>query len=280
MCTFLRNPSLFFIIILLPVPVVTGSVALLVIDVQNCFLPTGSLPVTEGDLVIPIINEIRQNYDSLFSLVVFSQDWHCDNHVSFASQHSRKNPYDTTVLQYNSTGNLCESTCDAQYNITQVLWPDHCIKNTADAEFASNITRESSDVVVQKGYHCKIDSYSAFFDNGEFSQTELNTKLKEKNVETVIIVGLALDYCVYYTAKDAKRLGYKVYVVKDATRAVATATSESALQDMKERGVNIVQSSQMSDLMEKLTSSGNILQCFRLIWYITAFVMFQKLISL
>lgn len=82
------------------------NVALLVIDVQNCFLPTGTLPVTEGDLVMPIINEIRQNYDNLFSLVVFSQDWHCDNHVSFASQHNGKNPYDTTVLHYNSTGEI------------------------------------------------------------------------------------------------------------------------------------------------------------------------------
>lgn len=277
MFTFLRNPSLLFIIVSLPVPVVTDNVALLVIDVQNCFLPTGTLPVTEGDLVIPIINEIRQNYDDLFSLVVFSQDWHCDDHVSFASQHNGKNPYDTTVLHYNSTGNLCESTCDAQYNITQVLWPDHCIKNTADAKFASNITRKSSDVVVQKGYHCKIDSYSAFFDNGEFSQTELNTKLKEKNVDTVIIVGLALDYCVYYTAKDAKKLGYKVYVVQDATRAVANATSIDALHDMKERGVHIVKSSQMPDLMEKLTSSGNIPQCFHLIWYIAAFVISRRL---
>lgn len=99
-----RNPSFLFIIVSLPVPVVTDNVALLVIDVQNCFLPTGTLPVTEGDLVIPIINEIRQNYDNLFSLVVFSQDWHCDDHVSFASQHNGKNPYDTTVLHYNSTG--------------------------------------------------------------------------------------------------------------------------------------------------------------------------------
>lgn len=99
-----RNPSLLFIIVSLPVPVVTDNVALLVIDVQNCFLPTGTLPVTEGDLVIPIINEIRQNYDNIFSLVVFSQDWHCDDHVSFASQHNGKNPYDTTVLHYNSTG--------------------------------------------------------------------------------------------------------------------------------------------------------------------------------
>nr|XP_022320868.1 uncharacterized protein LOC111123069 isoform X2 [Crassostrea virginica] len=249
--------------------VISGRIALLVIDVQNCFLPTGSLPVNDGDQVIPVINGIRQQYDNLFSLVVFSQDWHCSDHISFASQHDGKNSYSTTILQYDNTGKLCESTCDVQYNLTQVLWPDHCIKNTTDAEFAVNVTRSNTDVIVKKGYHCKIDSYSAFFDNGGFSQTELDVKLKEKDIKSVIITGLALDYCVFYTAKDAKRLGYNVYVVQDATRGVEEGTTVSAVREMKDQGINIVQSSEMSRVMQQLTSAGILLRYSVYPWYIS-----------
>ncbi|XP_061164526.1 nicotinamidase-like [Saccostrea echinata] len=255
-------------------PVSSGRIALLVIDVQNCFLPTGTLPVTDGDQVIPIINDIRREYRDLFSLVVFSQDWHCVDHVSFASQHNGMKAFDTTLLQYDEQGNLCNSSsqCDVKYNITQALWPDHCVKNTTDAEFAVNITKENSDIIVRKGYHCEIDSYSAFFDNGGFSQTELGAKLKEEKIETVIITGLALDYCVYYTAKDAKKLGYNVYVVQDATRGVSYATSVDAITDMDSRGIHMVQSSQLKAIMDGLTSSGNILQISGFSWNKIVFV--------
>ncbi|XP_048774974.1 nicotinamidase-like [Ostrea edulis] len=262
------------------VPVFADKIALLVIDVQNCFLPTGNLPVADGDHVIPVINDIRRKYDNLFSLVVFSQDWHCVDHVSFASQHSGKAPYNTVILQYNNEGMLCDPTsqCDVEYNITQVLWPDHCIKNTTTAEFASNITKKNSDFIVKKGYHCKIDSYSAFFDNGGFSHTQLDRKLKENKISTVIVTGLALDYCVFYTAKDAKKLGYNVYVVEDATRGVANSTSNGAVKDMNNRGIHIIQSDQLEDIMDKLTSLGNILQGLNCFWYIVNFVITVDLV--
>ncbi|XP_063412636.1 nicotinamidase-like [Mytilus trossulus] len=131
--------------------------ALLIIDVQNCFLPGGSLAVTGGDQVIPVINNIRSEYKANISLVVLSQDWHCSDHISFKSQHKSAGP--VIQLSYDKSGSLCDgnnNNCtEVSYNLTQHLWPDHCVMNTPSANFSLNLTLEPSDLVIRKGYNCK-----------------------------------------------------------------------------------------------------------------------------
>ncbi|CAG2200182.1 pncA [Mytilus edulis] len=162
----------------------TRQIALLIIDVQNCFLPGGSLAVTEGDQVIPVINNIRSEYKADISLVVLSQDWHCSDHISFASQH--KGAGQVIQLSYDKSAN-----------------------------FSHNLTHEPSDLVVRKGYNCKVDSYSAFYDNGGFRHTELHDKLQEDGIDALIITGLARDYCVYYSAMDSKNTGKRITLKQD-----------------------------------------------------------------
>ncbi|KAK3609151.1 hypothetical protein CHS0354_002130 [Potamilus streckersoni] len=196
-----------FCFVLIAVTEAGAKVALLIIDIQNCFLPGGSLAVTNGTQVIPVINNIRSQ--NQFALTVLTQDWHCPNHVSFASQHNGYQQYEQITLQYSASGSRCSDSvgkCDVKYNVSQILWPDHCIINSTSAEFSLQLNQKSSDIVVRKGYNCDVDSYSAFYDNGGFRQTELYTTLQSHGVTTVIVTGLALDYCVYYTAKDAKKL--------------------------------------------------------------------------
>lgn len=237
--------------------ILSNNIALLVIDVQNCFLPGGSLAVTEGDRVIPVINEIRSKYSSSFSLVILSQDWHCSDHISFSSQHANTNPFQDIQLLYDSTGSLCDAShncSEISYNLTQRLWPDHCVMNTASSELSTNLTHLTSDVIIKKGYNCKVDSYSAFFDNGQFRHTELNQKLKNARIDTVFVTGLARDFCVYYTAKDAKMLGYETYVVLDATRPVGIVTGQEAVTDMTNKGIHIINSTDMASTLLGITS--------------------------
>ncbi|KAK3083497.1 hypothetical protein FSP39_024222 [Pinctada imbricata] len=186
-----------------------SNIAFLIIDVQNCFLSGGSLAVNEGDDVIPIINDIRCKYETQFSLVVLSQDWHCSDHISFASQHPGSSPLQVIQLYYGQNKTLCqlEAACDVKYSVNQTLWPDHCVINTTSANFGGNLTRKTSDRVIRKGYNCKVDSYSAFFDNGGFEHTELHSLLQSSGIEVVFVAGLASDYCVYYTSVDAVNLG-------------------------------------------------------------------------
>ncbi|ESO88004.1 hypothetical protein LOTGIDRAFT_126851 [Lottia gigantea] len=192
--------------------------ALIIIDVQECFLSGGSLAVTDGNQVIPVIKRIRDLYKDEFNMVVFTQDWHCENHVSFASQFSKKEPYDT--------------------QITQTLWPDHCIKDVSSGPTSSKISEKLKPFpnIVKKGQHCQIDAYSAFNDNGNITQTELNELLRKNNITTVFITGLALDYCVYYTALDAVQLGYTTYIIRDASRGVAKDTTKDAVKSIRSIG--------------------------------------------
>ncbi|XP_052079382.1 nicotinamidase-like isoform X4 [Mytilus californianus] len=237
------------------------QIALLIIDVQNCFLPGGSLAVAEGDKVIPVINNIRSEYKADISLVALSQDWHCSDHISFASQHKGAGP--VIQLLYDKSGSLCDenNNCtEVAYNLTQHLWPDHCVINTSSANFSLSLTQEPSDIVIRKGYNCKVDSYSAFYDNGGFRYTELHDKLQEAGIEAIIITGLARDYCVYYTAMDAKQLGYETYVVLDATRPVTKATGDSAVADMKIKGIHIIESPDVATVIAQLTSDAIHLQ--------------------
>ena len=183
--------------------------ALIIVDIQNDFLPNGSLAVPNGDLVIPIINKLQDKFD----LIIATQDWHPNNHLSFASNHKNKNPFEVVDL----------------YGLKQVLWPNHCIQGTEGANF-------------RKGMDKTVDSYSGFFDNGRKTNTGLSGYLKDKGVDEVYICGLAADYCVYYTAKDAKHEGFETYYIVDATKAISEETFTKAVEDLKINGVHIVKS--------------------------------------
>jgi nicotinamidase/pyrazinamidase len=157
---------------------------LAVIDVQNCFLPGGTLPVPEGDKIIPIINRLAP----AFRHVVVTQDWHTKGHVSFASSHPGKKPFETVNLPYG----------------TQVLWPDHCVQGTADADLAKELRLPHAQLIIRKGYRQHVDSYSAFLEADRSTMTGLTGYLKERGTRSVYLVGLATDFCVAWSALDAR----------------------------------------------------------------------------
>src|SRR3954447_26107427 len=176
--------------------------ALLVIDVQNCFLPGGSLAVKEGEQVVPVINKISKS----FSNVVMTQDWHTQGHVSFASVHAGKKPFETTDLPYGK----------------QVLWPDHCVQGTDGASLSKDLSIPQAGLVIRKGFHKDIDSYSAFTEADGKTTTGLAAYLKARKVEKLFLTGLATDFCVAWSAVDARKAGFEAYVVEDACRGIDT----------------------------------------------------------
>jgi len=194
--------------------------ALLVVDVQNDFCPGGALPVPEGDAVVPVINELRRSAP----LVVFTKDWHPPNHCSFAATHGRK-----------------VGECIEIDGVEQVLWPVHCVQNTPGAELHPDLVRSDGDLVVYKGVDPNVDSYSAFFDNRRRRSTGLDHMLRERGVDTLVVTGLATDYCVLYTVLDALDLGYRVRVPRKATRGVDLNPGdvEAAFRRMEEAGAVI-----------------------------------------
>ena len=205
----------------------TASSALIVVDVQNCFLPGGSLAVKEGDQVIPVINRIAKGFEN----VVMTQDWHTPHHISFASTHEGKKPFEMIKLAY---GN-------------QVLWPDHCVQGTEGAQIAKDINIPHAELIVRKGYHNEVDSYSAFLEADKETRTGLGGYLKERGIDTVFITGLATDFCVAWTAVDARHAGLTVYVVEDACRGIDVGGSlAKAWTDMTEAGVKKIQSSDIA----------------------------------
>lgn len=199
--------------------------ALLLIDIQNDFMPWGSLPVPRGDEVVAVANALS----SRFPFVVASQDWHPPGHGSFASAHPGMRPGDVTVLG----------------GVEQVLWPDHCVQNTPGASFHSGLDVAPIGAVIRKGADPEVDSYSAFFDNGRRVDTGLAALLRARGVTEIWLVGLATDYCVKYTALDGRSLGFEVAVVSDGVRAVDVepGDGERALDDMARAGCRIVKSS-------------------------------------
>lgn len=201
-----------------------GRSALLIIDVQNDFCPGGSLAVPEGDRVIPVINRIA----GLFPLVVATRDWHPDDHISFASVHPGKQPQDT--IEHGG--------------ITQILWPDHCVKGSAGAEFHPDLDTSPINLILHKGAKTHLDSYSAFFENDKTTATGLESYLRGLGFEQVFVVGLAEDVCVFFTATDARRLGFPTTVVTDATRGVniPEGNLEGARNEMASAGVRFVSS--------------------------------------
>lgn len=174
--------------------------ALLVIDVQNDFLPGGSLAVADGDKVIPIINKLIPQYD----LVVATQDWHPANHKSFASQHEGKKLFEEIELN----------------GMTQRLWPDHCVQGTFGGEFHKDLELNTAEAIFRKGMDPEIDSYSGFYDNGHLKSTGLAGYLKEKGVEEIHFCGIAADYCVYFSIKDALLEGFKTVLIEEATKPI------------------------------------------------------------
>ena len=179
--------------------------ALIIVDVQYDFCPGGALAVEGGDSVIEPLNRLASLFAGQNGRVLVTQDWHPENHASFASSHSGKKPGDTVDLP---------AVKD------QILWPDHCVQGTAGAEFHKDLNMKLVNFIIRKGYRGDLDSYSTFFENDRKTPTGLDGLLKALRVDTVVMGGLATDYCVRYSALDAAALGYKTIVIKDAVRGV------------------------------------------------------------
>ena len=197
--------------------------ALLLIDIQYDFLPGGALAVPEGNAILPLVNQIQERFD----LVVATQDWHPHGHKSFASSHQGKQPFDQIELQ----------------GLPQVLWPDHCLQGTRGADLSEAVNWNRTEAIFRKGTNLDIDSYSGFYDNGHLKATGLSEYLKGRKITDIYIAGLAADYCVYFTAKDALQEGFNTYVIEDATKAISTDGFVQAKKDLQEKGGHIIQSS-------------------------------------
>jgi nicotinamidase/pyrazinamidase len=204
--------------------------ALLLIDIQNGFCPGGNLPVADGDAVVAVANRLIET--GSYDLVVASQDWHPANHGSFASQHSGKKPFDMGELS----------------GQPQVMWPDHCVQGTTDAEFHPALDVSRIDYIQRKGENPAVDSYSAFRDNDRNALTGLSDYLKSKHVTDLDLMGLATDYCVRFSALDAIDMlpGVKVRLVADGCRGIDPKGVEEALAAMTEAGVEIINSSRIT----------------------------------
>ncbi len=194
---------------------------LLVIDLQNDFCPGGSLAVPDGDKIVPVINKIMDK----FYKVVATQDWHPKNHISFASTHN-KQLYETIEIN----------------NILQTLWPEHCVQGSHGAELHKDLDIKKINLILRKGTDPQIDSYSAFLENDKQTKTGLDGYLRSLDIKKVYVCGLALDYCVYYTACDAVKFGFETYVIIDATKGVDVPKGnvEKTVQHMKSLGIKIL----------------------------------------
>ncbi len=205
----------------------TGSAALIVVDVQNCFVEGGTLPVGKGAQVVPVINKLA----SAFENIVVTQDWHTPGHASFATSYPGKKPFETTKLSY---GN-------------QVLWPDHCVQGTDDAALHKDLKLPTAQLIIRKGFHKDMDSYSAFEEANHKTATGLAGYLKQRGIKTVFVTGLATDFCVAWTAMDARKLGFEVYVIEDATRAIdLNGSLAAAWKQMAAKGVKRIQSADIA----------------------------------
>lgn len=199
--------------------------ALIIVDIQNDFLPGGALAVNKGDEVIPIINKLQRS--DYFDLVVATQDWHPQNHESFASNHPGKNPFDKIMLEA----------------LEQILWPDHCVQATKGADFPDNLDTKKIEAIFRKGMDVKVDSYSGFFDNGKKKDTGLAAYLKGRKINEVYVTGLAGDFCVFYTALDSADCGFKTYFIEDATRSIDKDNFENVIKKkLSKKDISIIKS--------------------------------------
>jgi nicotinamidase/pyrazinamidase len=201
--------------------------ALIIVDVQNDFCPGGALAVPEGAKIIPTTNRLS----SKFEKVVATQDWHPKNHISFASNHPGKKEYDVIENK----------------RIEQVLWPEHCVQGTKGAKFHPDLDTDNVNLILRKGNNPQIDSYSAFQENDKKTITGLEGYLRNLNVKETYFCGLALDYCVFYSAMDAKQLGFETYVIIDATRGIDSPEGniDKSLSKMKKEDIKIIESSDL-----------------------------------
>jgi nicotinamidase/pyrazinamidase len=198
--------------------------ALILVDIQNDFLPGGTLAVPDGDQAIPVVNRLQQKFD----LVVATQDWHPPGHGSFAVNHPGRELGDVVELD----------------GRTQILWPVHCVQDTRGAELAAELDTRRIARIFRKGTDARIDSYSGFFDNGHRKATGLGDFLQQQGVDEVYIAGLATDYCVKFTALDSQQLGFQTHVIEDACRGVDIKSGdvERAIDEMRAAGVAVVNS--------------------------------------
>ena len=201
--------------------------ALLVVDVQNDFCPGGRLAVQKGDEVVPLVNDLARRFEN----VVLTQDWHPAGHQSFATSHPGSKPFDSIKLAYGE----------------QVLWPDHCVQGTDGAALHKDLAVPHAQLVIRKGWRRDVDSYSAFLEADRKSRTGLEGYLDERGVKRVFVCGLATDFCVAWTALDARKLGYKAAVIEDACRAIDLQGSlAAAWEKMKKAGVERLQSADLA----------------------------------
>jgi nicotinamidase/pyrazinamidase len=189
---------------------------LIIVDIQNDFLPGGALAVQYGDAVIPVINKLQSQFD----LVVATQDWHPEDHKSFASMHPGKKIFDEIKLN----------------GLPQVLWPDHCVQETKGAEFSSMLDTKKIEAIFRKGMDNNIDSYSGFFDNGKKKATGMGAYLKGRGITSIYVCGLAADYCVNFTALDGLELGFDSTIITDATLPINEGNFKKIIEDFKSTG--------------------------------------------
>lgn len=200
--------------------------ALIIVDIQYDFTKGGSLEVPEGDEVIPVVNKLQDHFD----LVVATQDWHPKEHKSFASNNPGKKVFEKIMLQ----------------GLEQVLWPDHCIQGSGGAALHEQLSSNRIECIFRKGMDPEIDSYSGFYDNGYRKSTGMTGYLRDRKVTSVFVCGLAADYCVLFTARDAIREGFKTYYIQDATRAITPAGFEQAKAEIKSLGGKVISAGNIS----------------------------------
>jgi len=196
--------------------------ALIIIDIQNDFLPGGALPVNNGNDVIPVINKLQNHFD----LVVATQDWHPADHKSFASMHAGKKVFDEILLD----------------GMPQVLWPDHCVQETNGAQFSPLLRTKKIEAIFRKGMNKNIDSYSGFFDNGKIKATGMGAYLSGRDVSEIYVTGLAADYCVYFTASDGLELGFKSTIISDATLPIDKENFKRVMEKFISEGGRLIES--------------------------------------
>ncbi len=203
-----------------------ATCALIVVDVQNCFVRGGTLAVPHGEEVVPVINKLARAFQN----VVLTQDWHTPGHTSFASSHPGKKPYDTIRLGYGD----------------QVLWPDHCVQGTTDAALHPDLHVPQAQLILRKGFHRDIDSYSAFKEADRATPTGLAAYLQQRGIKRLFVTGLATDFCVAWTALDARAAGFDCYVIEDACRGIdLNGSLAAAWKNMATSGVGRIQAAQI-----------------------------------
>lgn len=197
--------------------------ALLIVDLQNDFCPGGALAVPDGDTIVPTVNKLVNVFDT----IIQTQDWHPAGHLSFASSHDGKEPYDTVEMDYG----------------TQVLWPDHCVQGSMGAEFHPELNTLKTQVIIRKGFRKAIDSYSTFYENDQETTTGLTGYLSQRGITDLYTVGLATDFCVKWSILDGIDEGFNMHIVEDAVKGIDLEGSlDAAWDEMREKGVNIVTS--------------------------------------